>query len=198
VASDLGINGVEDLAAAIGTGHHTAHGVMMRADTLASKDLEVYSPQKIVKQTRESESAVIVEGADGVLVSLALCCCPVPGDKITGCVTHTRGITIHRHDCSNVEKVDDDKKVNVIWGAKNETRYTARIKVEANDRLGIFADLGAAISQTDGSIVNIRGSVVNGIRTRFVIEILVWDLEHLYRIIARINLIRGMIEITRD
>jgi GTP pyrophosphokinase len=70
--------------------------------------------------------------------------------------------------------------------------------VEANDRVGVFADLGVAISQTDGSILNIRGTVVNGIRTRFVIELQVWDLEHLYRIIARINLIRGMIEITRD
>ncbi|MDR0764728.1 MAG: bifunctional (p)ppGpp synthetase/guanosine-3',5'-bis(diphosphate) 3'-pyrophosphohydrolase [Synergistaceae bacterium] len=198
VASDLGINGVEDLVVAIGTGHHTAHGVMTRADILASKDTEVSQPRKTVKQTRESESAVVVEGADGVLVSLALCCCPIPGDRITGCVTHTRGITIHRHDCSNAEKVKDDKKVPVVWGAKHETRYTARIKVEANDRVGVFADLGTAISQTDGSIVNIRGTVVNGIRTRFVIEILVWDLEHLYRIIARINLIRGMIETTRD
>jgi GTP pyrophosphokinase len=198
VASDLGLNGVEDLVAAIGTGHHTAHGVMMRADTLAAKDMEVSASPKTAKQTRESESAVVVEGADGVLVSLALCCCPVPGDKITGCVTHTRGITIHRHDCYNLEKVDNDKKVLVVWGIKKEARYTARIKVEANDRVGVFADLGAAISQTDGSIVNIRGTVVNGIRTRFVIELQVWDLEHLYRIIARINLIRGMIEITRD
>ena len=61
----------------------------------------------------------------------------------------------------------------------------------------MFADLGAAISQTDGSIVNIRGTVINGVRTRFVIEVQVWDLEHLYRVIARINLIKGMIEITR-
>jgi GTP pyrophosphokinase len=150
-----------------------------------------------VKPQKETDSAVVVEGADGVLVTLSLCCCPIPGDKITGCVTQSRGITIHRHDCANLEKVGDERKVPVVWGARKETRYTARIKVEANDRVGVFADLGAAISQTDGSIVNIRGTVINGVRTRFVIEVQVWDLEHLYRVIARINLIKGMIEITR-
>jgi GTP pyrophosphokinase len=141
---------------------------------------------------------VVVEGAEGVLVTLSLCCFPVPGDKIIGCVTQSRGITVHRHDCQNLKKVQDDKKVPVTWGHKKEIRYTARIKVEANDRVGVFADLGAAISQTDGLIVNIRGTVINGVRTKFVIELQVWDLEHLYRIIARINLIKGLIEITRE
>jgi GTP pyrophosphokinase len=197
VASDLGITGVEDLMVSIGSAHHTPQGIMARADALIAKDEEAASaPKPAAKSSRESESAVVVEGAGGVLVSLSLCCCPIPGDKITGCVTHSRGITIHRYDCGNLEKTQDDKKVPVAWGSGREVRYTARIKVEANDRIGVFADLGAAISQTDGSIVNIRGTV-SGVRTRFVIEMQVWDLEHLYRIIARINLIRGIIEITR-
>jgi GTP pyrophosphokinase len=199
VAGDLGIGSVEDLIVSIGNAHHTPSGVMSRVDALVARDGEasqtVIKPN--VKPSRESDSAVVVEGADGVLVTLSLCCCPVPGDKITGCVTQSRGITVHRYDCPNLEKITEDKKVLVVWGSRKEVRYTARIKVEANDRVGVFADLGAAISQTDGSIINIRGTVINGIRTRFVIELQVWDLEHLYRIIARINLIKGIIEITR-
>ncbi|MDR3281365.1 MAG: bifunctional (p)ppGpp synthetase/guanosine-3',5'-bis(diphosphate) 3'-pyrophosphohydrolase [Synergistaceae bacterium] len=197
VASDLGINGVEDLLVSIGSAHHTTSGVMSRAESLMARDDEAAaSPKAAAKAVKESDSAVVVEGADGVLVSLSLCCCPVPGDKVTGCVTQSRGITVHRYDCPNLEKMSDDRKVAVTWGRMKEIRYTARIRVEANDRVGVFADLGAAIGQTDGSIVNIRGTV-NGVRTRFVIEMLVWDLEHLYRIIARINLIKGIIEIMR-
>ncbi|MDR1965864.1 MAG: bifunctional (p)ppGpp synthetase/guanosine-3',5'-bis(diphosphate) 3'-pyrophosphohydrolase [Synergistaceae bacterium] len=198
VASDLGVTGVEDLLASIGNAHHSAQGIMARAEALIAKDSE--APQAFkqpVKPAGGADSAVVVEGADGVLVTLSLCCCPVPGDKIVGCVTQSRGITIHRHDCANLEKISDDRKVPVTWGSKKEVRYTARIKVEANDRIGVFADLGAGINQTDGLIVNIRGNVINGIRTRFVIELQVWDLEHLYRIIARINIIKGIIEITR-
>jgi GTP pyrophosphokinase len=199
VASDLGITGVEDLIVSIGVGHHTAQGVMMRAESLVARDEESSQTPKVsTKQFREEGSAVVVEGAAGVLVTLALCCFPVPGDKIIGCVTQSRGITVHRHECKNLEKVQEDKKVSVAWGHKNEVRYTARIKVEANDRVGVFADLGAAISQTDGLIVNIRGTVINGVRTKFVIELQVWDIEHLYRVIARINLIKGLIEITRE
>jgi GTP pyrophosphokinase len=198
VAGDLGISGVEDLMASIGVGHHSAHGIMTRASILLAKDDEAaHVPKAAPRHSSGADSAVIVEGADGVLVTLSLCCCPVPGDKITGCVTQSRGITVHRHDCSNIDKVDADKKIPVMWGAGKDARYTARIKVEANDRASVFADLGAAINQTDGVIINIRGSVVNGVRTRFVIELQVWDLEHLYRVIARINLIKGMIEITR-
>ncbi|MDL2264556.1 (p)ppGpp synthetase, partial [Synergistaceae bacterium OttesenSCG-928-I11] len=118
-------------------------------------------------------------------------------DKITGAVTQSRGITIHRSDCANLERTAEEKHVAVRWGKKRDIRYTARIKVEAADRVGVFADLGQAISQTDGLIVNIRGNVVNGTRSRFVIELQVWDLEHLYRIIARINTIKGLIEIMR-
>ena len=196
ISNDLGYSGVEDLLVSIGNGHQTAAGVMSRVDNKAVKDAPEAAKAR-PKQTKEVDSVITVEGADGVLVSLAMCCCPIPGDKITGVVTQTRGITIHRNDCTNLERMADDKKVPVMWGEKRDIRYTARIKVEAADRVGVFADLGQAISQTDGQIVNIRGNVVNGTRSRFVIEIQVWDLEHLYRIIARINLVKGMIEIMR-
>ncbi|MDR3322297.1 MAG: TGS domain-containing protein, partial [Synergistaceae bacterium] len=200
VSNDLGYAGVEDLILSIGNAHQTAHGVMTRVEGHKSKEdaaPQARQPAKPVKPTKEVDSAVVVEGANGVLVSLAMCCCPVPGDKIAGLVTQSRGITIHRKECSNLERAQEDKRVSVMWGKKGDIRYTARLRVEASDRVGVFADLGQAISLTDGQIVNIRGSVVNGTRTRFVIELQVWDLEHLYRIIARINSIPGMIEITR-
>ncbi len=199
-STDLGYTGVEELIVSVGNGHQTASGVLSRVLHQKAKDLEGTAagmqkpPAKVVK---EVDSAVVVEGADGVLVSLAMCCCPVPGDAVVGCVTQSRGITVHRKECTNLEKTPSEKRVPVRWGKKGDVRYTARLKVEASDRVGLFADLGQAISVTDGLIVNLRGNVVNGTRSRFVIEVQVWDLEHLYRIIARINSIRGMIEITR-
>lgn len=199
-STDLGYTGVEELIVSVGNGHQTASGVLSRLLHQKAKGVEDAAaatqkpPAKIVK---EVDSAIIVEGADGVLVSLAMCCCPVPGDEIVGCVTQSRGITIHRKDCPNLERTQPEKRVPVKWGKKRDIRYTARLKVEASDRAGLFADLGQAINVTDGLIVNLRGNVINGTRSHFVIEVQVWDLEHLYRIIARINSIRGMIEITR-
>ncbi|MDR1916500.1 MAG: bifunctional (p)ppGpp synthetase/guanosine-3',5'-bis(diphosphate) 3'-pyrophosphohydrolase [Synergistaceae bacterium] len=199
VANDLTCSSIDDLIISVGNAHHSAQSILSRVESYIARDDEasqtqIRTPQKISK---EVDSAISVEGAEGVLVSLSMCCCPVPGDKITGCVTQSRGITVHRYDCANLEKAPPEKRVLVNWGKKRDIRYTARIRVEANDRVGVFADLGAAISQTDGLIANIRGAVVNGTRSRFVIEIQVWDLEHLYRIIARINLMNGIIETTR-
>ncbi|MDR1482229.1 MAG: bifunctional (p)ppGpp synthetase/guanosine-3',5'-bis(diphosphate) 3'-pyrophosphohydrolase [Synergistaceae bacterium] len=198
VSNDLGYAGVEDLIVSIGNAHQTASGVMSRIESHMKERIEQPAQTKqAAKTAKEIDSAVVVDGADGVLVNLAMCCCPVPGDKIVGSVTHSRGITIHRSDCANLERAADDKKILVKWGKKRDIRYTARIKVEASDRLGLFADLGQAIHQTDGLIVNIRGNVVNGTRARLAIDLQVWDLEHLYRIFARINSIKGMMEITR-
>lgn len=204
ISTDLGYSGVEDLIVSIGNGHQTAAGIMMRVDALKSHKEqraealeEAQQPQKQTKQSKESDSIVEVDGANGVLVSIAQCCCPIPGDKIVGSVTQSRGISIHRSDCQNLDKLQQDKLVEVRWGKRRDTRYTARIKVEAIDRVGLFADLGQAISQTDGSITNIRGSVVNGTRSRVMIDLQVYDLEHLYRVIARINAIKGLLEITR-
>ncbi|MDR1470948.1 MAG: bifunctional (p)ppGpp synthetase/guanosine-3',5'-bis(diphosphate) 3'-pyrophosphohydrolase [Synergistaceae bacterium] len=199
VANDLACSSVDDLIMSVGNAHHSAQGVIARMDGYIARDEEsAQMPSKLTaKIPKEVDSVVSVEGAGGVLVSLSMCCCPVPGDKIVGCVTQSRGITVHRHDCANLEKAPVERRVSVSWGKKRDARYTARIRVEANDRAGVFADLGAAISQTDGMIASIRGAVVNGTRTRFVIELQVWDLEHLYRIIARINLMSGTIETTR-
>lgn len=200
ISNDLGYSGVEDLIVSIGNAHQAASGVMARIETFSARsatDAAGAAQKEAAKPAKEVDSAIVVEGADGVLVSLAMCCCPVPGDKICGLVTQSRGITIHRAECENLKRATPEKCVSVIWGKRRDVRYLARIKVEGSDRVGLFADLGQAISQTDGAIVNIRGNVVNGTRARFTIEMQVWDLEHLYRIIARINTVAGLIEITR-
>ncbi len=68
-------------------------------------------------EEREADSEIVVEGASGVLVSLAQCCRPIPGDRIVGCVTQSRGITVHRKDyCVNIDKADPNKLVAVSWG----------------------------------------------------------------------------------
>ncbi|MDR3353680.1 MAG: bifunctional (p)ppGpp synthetase/guanosine-3',5'-bis(diphosphate) 3'-pyrophosphohydrolase, partial [Synergistaceae bacterium] len=124
VSNDLGYAGVEDLIVSIGNAHQTASGVMSRIDSQKSKERIGQQAQanQAAKTAKEVDSVVIVEGADGVLVNLAMCCCPVPGDKIVGSVTQSRGITIHRSDCANLEKTADDKKVRVRWGKKRDLR----------------------------------------------------------------------------
>jgi GTP pyrophosphokinase len=126
-----------------------------------------------------------------------MCCCPVPGDNIVGIVTQTRGITVHRSDCPNYRQSRSDRRVSVTGGGRSGIRYTTRLRVEGSDRPSIFGDIGQAITLMDGHILNIRGGVADSARTRFMIDLQVLDIEHLYRIIAKINTMPGIIEVTR-
>ena len=196
VARDMGYLSFDELLISIGNGSHTAASILGRVSSEAKTPAEPI-PEQSPKQRKEADSEIVVEGAQGVLVSLAQCCRPVPGDRIVGCVTQSRGITVHRADCPNAEKVDSSKRVGVTWGRLKNERYTARLKIEGIDKATLVGEVVQSIASMDGGIASIRANVVNNSRTRVVTEVLVKDLEHLYRVIARLNTISGIIEIIR-
>lgn len=160
---------------------------------------KVKGPAKVPIQdkTKETDSEIMVEGTGGVMVSLAHCCCPVPGDQVVGYVTTTRGITVHRADCPNLLRTSADRRVVVSWGQRTKAFYTTRLRLEAVDRAGLFADVTQAISAAEGSIISISAHVVDESRARMNMEIQVKDVEQLYRIIARINSIEGVLMVLR-
>ena len=196
VAREMGYLNTEELIVSVGTGNHTPASIFgrMASDT---KQAPEPIPAQAPPQRSEADSEIVVEGASGVLVSLAQCCRPVPGDQIVGCVTQSRGITVHRKDCANIDNADPNKMINVSWGRLKDHRYTARIKVEGVDKPTLFGEIVQAITAMDGVLVGVRANVVNNSRTRVAADVQIKDIEHLYRIIARLNTISGVIEITR-
>ena len=195
VTNDLGYSGTEELILSVGMGSQTASGILSRLfEHKQAKAAEEPLPAAPAK--KETDSTIVVEGADGVLVSLAQCCYPIPGDPIVGSVTQSRGITVHRKECVNLRKTDPERQITVNWGTSKK-RHTARLRIEGGSRGALFAEIAHGIAAMDGNLLSIRGNVVNNTRTHFVVEIQVWDVEHLYRIIAKINAVDGVIEITR-
>ena len=200
VAHDLGYSSGEDVIVAVGANSQSASTVVMKL--LENRSVPHAEPQVEALPSgvtpamarKEFDTEIVVEGAGGVLVSLANCCCPVPGDLIVGYVTRTRGITIHRSDCKNVEEANPGRAIKVEWGRLISDRYTARLKVEGVDRSGLFADVSQAIASLDGNIVGVKASVIAANRARMTVEIRVKDVEHLYRIMAKLNALNGIIE----
>jgi guanosine-3',5'-bis(diphosphate) 3'-pyrophosphohydrolase len=203
VAHDLGYSSGEDLVAAVGGSSQSASTVAMKLlETRAAPQQEVHLEPSMASATpamarKEFDTEIVGEGAGGVLVSLANCCCPVPGDAIVGYVTKTRGITIHRSDCRNIEEAKSERAIRVEWGRLISDRYTARLKLEGMDRSGLFADVSQAIASMDGNIIGVKASVVAANRARMTIEVRVRDLEHLYRIMAKLNTVNGIIGVFR-
>ena len=201
VARDLGLNGRDDVLASVGAG--TA-GPSTVAQKLALAYLQQHHPaddlSKLIKEhvpSHRQNSDILVDGEGGVGVVLANCCAPIPGDGIVGCSTRTRGITIHRLDCPNISSKQLEHAVQVSWGRSSGKLYTARLKAEAMDRDNLIRDAAQSIGLEGGSISGIKASSMDNSLMRMTIDLRVRDLEHLYAIIAKLNALKGILEVMR-
>ena len=214
VASDLGVNGKDELLMNIGSGNLGVGNVAQRLVLAYLQQQQHVSPsapdlsainhnaQPDKPQGRKQDSDILVEGEGGVTVQLANCCAPVPGDEIVGYSTKLRGITIHRIDCQNIlNNSQVNQVVKVSWANNNNNanakRYTARLKIEGLDRNDLFRDAAQAVSLEGGSIAGVKANTIGNSLARIKLEIKVRNLEHLYAIIARLNEVKGILEITR-
>ena len=102
-----------------------------------------------------------------------------------------------RADCENVKNAREERRVAVSWGATRNRKFTARLRLEAIDRSGLFGDVVQAIAAGEGVVTGIKAGVVGGNMARMRLELRVRDLEHLYHIVARLNAVKGMIQVTR-
>ena len=102
-----------------------------------------------------SDYGIEVKGVDDVMVRLAKCCRPVPGDEIVGYVSLGRGITIHREDCKNVAalKKAPERFTEVAWDGDNATSYRVELQVDALDRTRLLEDLSRTFAEAGVNIL---------------------------------------------
>ena len=143
------------------------------------------------RQRRHQEATdygIEVEGVDDVLVRLAKCCRPVPGDGIVGYVSLGRGITIHRDDCNNVTALmkSPDRFTPVHWAGDNRTSYRVEIAIDAYDRTRLLEDLSRTFSEAGVNIIEARClTKYPMVQNRFVVE--VGDTDQLKTAISRLR-----------
>ncbi|MEM8638873.1 MAG: bifunctional (p)ppGpp synthetase/guanosine-3',5'-bis(diphosphate) 3'-pyrophosphohydrolase [Cyanobacteria bacterium P01_G01_bin.54] len=168
---------VDDLIAALGYGEVTLNHVVNRIQEAVklTQPLETEEPNPdeplesaIALRTddpaeRAKTKREPIQGLEGLLHQMAGCCNPVPGEPIIGVVTRTKGISVHRQGCPNVEQVEGDRLIPVSWNANGPQTpqrsggYRVRIQVEVLDRVGIMRDLLAKISDHE---INVTQAVV--------------------------------------
>jgi GTP pyrophosphokinase len=115
-----------------------------------------------------------VEGVDDVMLRLAKCCRPVPGDEIVGYISLGRGITIHREDCPNAEllRKDPERFTCVSWEGDQSTAFVVEIQIDAWDRHRLLEDLSRVFSESGANILEARClSTPPMVKNRFVVEV---------------------------
>lgn len=146
----------------------------------------------IPQHTASAGTDINILGIGNLLTHMAVCCKPVPGDKIIGYVTQGHGISIHRQDCSNLLHMgagvyQKERLIQVNWGEKTEKHYKIDLAVDAYDRDGLIRDITQVLVSENISIVGLNCVSDKNNHTahmRFSIE--VHNLQPLSRILARI------------
>ena len=152
-----------------------------------------------------SKSGIVVKGIADLSVRFSKCCSPVPGDEIVGFVTRGRGISIHRTDCVNMLSLPEMERARLIdaeWqtgegdGAE-EGKYMAEIRIFANNRNGLLADISKALTERNIDILSMNTKTnkqgLATLQTAFEIS----GREELNRIIDKIRNIESVIDIER-
>ena len=151
------------------------------------------------RRTQDStDYGIDVEGVEDVMVRLAKCCRPVPGDPIVGYVSLGRGITIHREDCKNVGALmkSPDRFTAVSWDGENRTSYRVEIAIDAYDRTRLLEDLSRAFSEAGVNIIEARCSTKHPmVQNRFVVE--VGDTTQLKASISRLRQVEAVFDVYR-
>ena len=149
-------------------------GEAAEATRTAADDLLQTRPQRERRPTSSTKFGIAVDGVGDVMLRLAKCCRPVPGDPIVGYVSLGRGITIHREDCPNVEvlRKDPDRFTPVSWDGESSTSFKVELHIDGWDRHRLLEDLSRTFSEAGINIVEARcTSNPPMIKNRFVIEV---------------------------
>jgi len=205
LAHDLRYSDIEGLYSAVGDGHVSASSVVEKL--VASMGAEDSHPEPTMDaylnrspSDRRSSNAIDVEGTDDVLVKLARCCTPVPGDQIMGFITKGSGVSIHRSDCTNaldLEKHQGDRVVKVKWRTGAASVFLVNIQVEALDRASLLADVTRTLSEQHVNILSasVSTSKDRTAYSRFTFEMA--DATHLDAVLAAVRRIEGVFDVYR-
>ncbi|MEH2922122.1 bifunctional GTP diphosphokinase/guanosine-3',5'-bis pyrophosphate 3'-pyrophosphohydrolase [Samsonia erythrinae] len=141
-----------------------------------------------------------IKGADGVMISFAKCCRPIPGDPIIAHVSPGKGLVIHHESCRNIRgyQKEPEKFMAVEWDKVTEQEFIAEIKVDMFNHQGALANLTAAINATHSNIQSINTEEKDGRVYSAFIRLTTLDRVHLANIMRKIRVMPDVIKVTRN
>lgn len=202
VALDFNFKTVEDLIAHVGYGKITPLQVIRKVAPDSKPGREENLFNKLITRRKERKkhdpNGIMVDGIDDILIRFGKCCQPIPGDRITGYITHGAGITVHRQGCLNALKMSPERQIHVEWKAEPTNTFPVKLKLRCYDRVGLLAEISGAISQADANIVDVNLESTKDKMVMGYITLSVKDRDHLADVTSRLKKIDTIQKVERE
>jgi GTP pyrophosphokinase len=202
VAAKAGFAKVEDFFAAYARDDINTKQVQTAIQSVANVEPQaVEAPEVVTKKSRagRSGSGILVVGVDRLMTGLARCCKPAPGDPIVGFVTRGKGVTIHRANCANVERMrarEPERLIEADWGAARDELFPVDIVIEAMDRQGLLRDISEIFSREKINVTAVN-TMTRNMQARMSFTLEVDSIEQLKRALALVKDVRGVLSAQR-
>lgn len=179
---------LNDLLAAIGLGSVAA---MIVAHHL--------NPEMTQKVEKDDNRPLAIKGTEGMLVTYAKCCRPIPGDPVAGFVSTGRGIVVHRDSCNNIAEYRDqeDKMIPMQWADDVAGDYPVNLRIDAKNERGVLAKITSVFADADANIINMTIDEQDGKHYRIYFLLTVHDRQHLASILKKLRRLPSVLKPTR-
>ena len=206
-------SGTEDeMYAACGYGGIPVSTVLLRLVELYKKSKEHEDARKTTEQIIEklkvqgskkakNGTGILVKGEPGVMVRMAKCCNPVPGDDIIGYITRGRGVSVHRSDCTSLGHTPEDleRMIEVSWDESTSESFHVGIDIQAYDRPGILMEVMAVLSELKITITNMNAKVIENTKNVIInIVVEIRDISQLDFVMTKLRRIREVYTVQRS
>ena len=202
----------EEIFAACGYGGIPVSTVLLRLIELYKKSKEAeeskHSTEQIIEKLKsqgqkktKNGTGVLVKGEAGVMVRMAKCCNPVPGDDIIGYITRGRGVSVHRCDCSSMGHTPEDleRMIEVSWDGSSGESFHVGIDIQAYDRNGLLMEVMAVLSELKITITNINAKVQEDTKNVSInVTVDIRDISQLDFVMTKLRRIREVYTVQRS
>lgn len=181
---------LDDLLEDIGLGNRMAYIVARRLiPSTEGEELPV----------NQDESSMAIRGAEGMLMTFAKCCHPIPGDPIVGYISSGRGMIVHRETCNNMAEIRNDPKkyINLRWDPTVGGEFTVELRVELEHQRGIIATLANAITSAEANIEKIGTSDRDAQFSIVNLTLTVRNRVHLARVMKKVRMMKSVSKVGR-
>ena len=169
-------------------------------ERLAPVIARVLAGEDAVTEQRPDGANLVISGTEGMVISYAKCCYPIPGDTVMGYLTAGRGVVIHRTTCGNLSnfRKQPEKWISIGWEDNIEREFTSQIQIETRNRTGVLAEVAATIADCGSNIeqVEVMGRHDDCSLLSFVLS--VKDRTHLATIMRNVRKMTNVIRVSRD